>query len=169
MDALRQDFGREVESFISSILLENHSVVDLLTSKSTFLNQRLAQHYGIPGVTGAQFRKIELTDEKRFGLLGKAAVLMRTSYPNRTSPVLRGAWVLGRLQGTPPTPPPPTVENQDLAQKAGETPNDGATASGDASRQSGVPTMPWRDRSSGIGARELRCHWTIPCQRRSGQ
>ena len=123
MDALREDFSREVQSFISSVLLENHSVVDLLTSKSTFINQRLAQHYGIPGVTGAQFRKIELTDEKRFGLLGKAAVLMRTSYPNRTSPVLRGAWVLGRIQGTPPTPPPPTVENQDLAQKAGEAPS----------------------------------------------
>jgi hypothetical protein len=122
MDALRADFSREVETFISSVLLEDHSVVDLLTSKSTFLNQRLAQHYGIQGVTGAQFRKIELTDERRFGLLGKAAVLMRTSYPDRTSPVLRGAWVLGRLQGTPPTPPPPTVENQDLAQKAGEAP-----------------------------------------------
>jgi mono/diheme cytochrome c family protein len=122
LDGLRQDFSREVESFISSILLEGHSVVDLLTSKSTFVNQRLAQHYGIPGVTGAQFRKIELTDERRFGLLGKAAVLLRTSYPDRTSPVLRGAWVLGRIQGTPPTPPPPTVENQDLAQKAGETP-----------------------------------------------
>src|SRR5712671_2215780 len=119
-DALRDDFSREVETFISSILLEDHSVVDLLTSKSTFLNQRLAQHYGIQGVTGAQFRKIELTDERRFGLLGKAAVLLRTSYPDRTSPVLRGAWVLGRLQGTPPTPPPPTVENQDLAQKQGE-------------------------------------------------
>ncbi len=121
-DALRQDFSREVESFISSILLEDHSVVDLLTSKSTFVNQRLAQHYGIQGVTGAQFRKIELTDERRFGLLGKAAVLLRTSYPDRTSPVLRGAWILGRLQGTPPTPPPPTVENQDLAQKQGEAP-----------------------------------------------
>jgi mono/diheme cytochrome c family protein len=121
-DALRQDFSREVESFIGSVLLEDHSVVDLLTSKSTFINQRLAQHYGIQGVTGAQFRKVELTDEKRFGLLGKAAVLMRTSYPDRTSPVLRGAWILGRLQGTPPTPPPPTVENQDLAQKQGEAP-----------------------------------------------
>jgi len=121
-DALRDDFSREVETFISSVLLENHSVVDLLTSKSTFVNQRLAQHYGIQGVTGAQFRKIELTDERRFGLLGKAAVLLRTSYPDRTSPVLRGAWVLGRLQGTPPTPPPATVENQDLAQKAGEAP-----------------------------------------------
>jgi hypothetical protein len=122
VDDLRQDFSREVQTFISSVLLEDHSVVDLLTSKSTFVNQRLAQHYGIPGVTGAQFRKIELTDEKRFGLLGKAAVLMRTSYPDRTSPVLRGAWILGRIQGTPPTPPPPTVENQDLAQKAGEAP-----------------------------------------------
>jgi mono/diheme cytochrome c family protein len=119
-DALRADFSREVETFISSVLLENQSVVDLLTSKSTFVNQRLAQHYGIQGVTGAQFRKIDLTDERRFGLLGKAAVLLRTSYPDRTSPVLRGAWVLGRIQGTPPTPPPPTVENQDLAQKAGE-------------------------------------------------
>jgi mono/diheme cytochrome c family protein len=120
-DALRQDFTREMESFIGSVLLENRSVVDLLTAKHTFLNQRLAQHYGIEGVTGPQLRKIELTNETRFGLLGKAAVLMRTSYPDRTSPVLRGAWVLGRLQGTPPTPPPPDVET-DLKQAAGEKP-----------------------------------------------
>jgi len=120
-DTLRQDFSREVESFMSSILLEDRSVVDLLTAKHTFVNQRLAQHYGIQGVTGNQFRRIELTDETRFGLLGKAAVLMRTSYPDRTSPVLRGAWVLGRLQGTPPTPPPPDVET-DLKQAAGEKP-----------------------------------------------
>jgi len=120
-DALRQDFTREVESFMGSILLEDRSVVDLLTAKHTFVNQRLAQHYGIQGITGTQFRKIELTDETRFGLLGKAAVLMRTSYPDRTSPVLRGAWVLGRLQGTPPTPPPPDVET-DLKQTEGEKP-----------------------------------------------
>jgi hypothetical protein len=120
-DGLRQDFSREVESFMSSILLEDRSVVDLLTAKHTFVNQRLAQHYGIKGITGTQFRKIELTDETRFGLLGKAAVLMRTSYPDRTSPVLRGAWVLGRIQGTPPTPPPPDVET-DLKQAAGEKP-----------------------------------------------
>jgi hypothetical protein len=120
-DALRQDFSREVESFIGSILLENHSVVDLLTAKHTFLNQRLAQHYGIEDVIGTQFRRVELADETRFGLLGKAGVLMRTSYPDRTSPVLRGAWVLGRLQGTPPTPPPPDVET-DLKQAAGEKP-----------------------------------------------
>src|SRR5213596_3488013 len=83
---------------MSSILLEDRSVVDLLTGKHTFVNQRLAQHYGIQGVNGTQFRRIELTDETRFGLLGKAAVLMRTSYPDRTSPVLRGAWVLGRIK-----------------------------------------------------------------------
>src|SRR5262249_52984661 len=120
-DALRQDFSREVEAFMGSVLLEDHSVVDLLTAKHTFVNQRLAQHYGIQGITGPQFRKVELTDETRFGLLGKAAVLMRTSYPDRTSPVLRGAWVLGRIQGTPPTPPPPDVET-DLKQAAGEKP-----------------------------------------------
>ncbi len=80
-DALREDFSREAESFISSILLENRSVVDLLTARQTFVNNRLAQHYGIEGVSGPQFRKIDLTDESRFGLLGKAAVLMRTSYP----------------------------------------------------------------------------------------
>ncbi len=121
-DALRQDFTKEVESFMSSVLLEDRSVVDLLTAKHTFMNQRLAQHYGIKGITGNQFRRIELTDETRFGLLGKAAVLLRTSYPDRTSPVLRGAWVLGRIQGTPPSPPPPTVENTDLAQPKGEAP-----------------------------------------------
>jgi mono/diheme cytochrome c family protein len=120
-EALRQDFAREVESFIGSILLEDRSVVDLLTAKHTFVNQRLAQHYGIQGVTGVQFRRIELTDETRFGLLGKAAVLMRTSYADRTSPVLRGAWVLGRLQGTPPSPPPPNAET-DLSQPPGEKP-----------------------------------------------
>jgi mono/diheme cytochrome c family protein len=121
-DGLRQDFTREVESFMSSILLENRSVVDLLTAKHTFVNQRLAQHYGIQGITGNQFRRIELTDETRFGFLGKAAVLLRTSYPDRTSPVLRGAWVLGRIQGTPPSPPPPSIENTDLAQPKGEAP-----------------------------------------------
>jgi mono/diheme cytochrome c family protein len=120
-EGLRQDFAREVEAFIGSVLLENRSVVDLLTAKHTFVNQRLAQHYGIQGITGPQFRKIELTDETRFGLLGKAAVLLRTSYADRTSPVLRGAWVLGRLQGTPPTPPPPDVES-DLSQPKGEAP-----------------------------------------------
>src|SRR6185503_15358872 len=79
------------------------------------------RHYGIEGVLGAQFRRVTLTARERFGLLGKAAVLMRTSYADRTSPVLRGAWVLDKLLGTPPTPPPPDTAT-DLSQKAGEPP-----------------------------------------------
>ena len=95
--------------------------MDLLTADHTFLNDRLARHYGISGVAGTQFRKVTLTEKERWGLLGKAAVLMRTSYGDRTSPVLRGAWVLDKLIGTPPTPPPPNTAT-DLSQKAGETP-----------------------------------------------
>jgi hypothetical protein len=110
-----------VEAFISSIFLDDRSVMELLTADHTFLNDRLARHYGIPGVVGPQFRRVTLTSNERFGLLGKAAVLMRTSYGDRTSPVLRGAWVLDKLMGTPPTPPPPDTAT-DLSQKAGEPP-----------------------------------------------
>ena len=120
-DQLRHDFSTEAEAFVSSILLEDRSLVDLLTADHTFLNERLARHYGIPGVLGPQFRRVTLTDKERFGLLGKAAVLMRTSYADRTSPVLRGAWVLDKLLGTPPAPPPPDTAT-DLSQKAGEQP-----------------------------------------------
>jgi hypothetical protein len=105
-DQLRRDFLTEAELFISSILLEDRSVMDLMTADHTFINDRLARHYGIQGISGSQFRRVTLTDKNRFGLLGKAAVLMRTSYGNRTSPVLRGAWVLDKLMGTPPSPPP---------------------------------------------------------------
>jgi mono/diheme cytochrome c family protein len=120
-EQLRHDFEREAQDFITSVLLEDRSVADLLTADYTFLNERLARHYGIPGVLGNQFRRVALTDKARFGLLGKAAVLMRTSYADRTSPVLRGAWVLDKLLGTPPTPPPPNVETN-LTQAAGEKP-----------------------------------------------
>jgi hypothetical protein len=120
-DQLREDFAEEAEEFVSSIFLEDRSVVDLLTSNHTFLNDRLAHHYGISGVTGSQFREVTLEDKERFGLLGKAAVLMRTSYPDRTSPVLRGAWVLDKLLGTPPSPPPPNAASN-LAQVPGEQP-----------------------------------------------
>ena len=120
-DQLRHDFFVETESFVSSIFLDDRSVVDLLTADHTFLNDRLARHYGVTGVSGSQFRRVTLTDPARFGLLGKAAVLMRTSYADRTSPVLRGAWVLDKLQGTPPTPPPPDTAT-DLSAKAGEQP-----------------------------------------------
>jgi len=120
-DELRADFAAEIELFIDSILLDDRSVRDLLTADYTFVNDRLAAHYGIADVYGPQFRRVTLDDPARFGLLGKAAVLLRTSYGDRTSPVLRGAWVLERLMGTPPTPPPPGVET-DLSTKAGEEP-----------------------------------------------
>jgi hypothetical protein len=85
-------------------------VIDLLTGNYTFVNERLAVHYGIPNVRGAQFRRVTLSDPNRWGLLGKGGVLIVTSYPNRTSAVLRGAWILERLLGTPPAAPPPDVE-----------------------------------------------------------
>src|SRR6185436_3547610 len=118
---LRRDFSTEAEAFIGSLFSEDRSVVELLTADYTFLNERMARHYGVSGVTGAQFRKVPLSDRTRFGLLGKAAVQLRTSYGDRTSPVLRGAWVLDKLMGTPPTPPPPDTAT-DLSQKAGEPP-----------------------------------------------
>ena len=120
-DQLRHDLFAETEAFVSSIFLDDRGLVDLLTADHTFLNDRLARHYGVEGVSGSQLRRITLTNQERFGLLGKGAVLMRTSYADRTSPVLRGAWVLDKLQGTPPTPPPPDTAT-DLSQKAGEQP-----------------------------------------------
>ena len=119
---LRQRFHEgSARMFLGSILLENRSVVDLLTSDKTFVNNRLARHYGIEGPNTSAFKEVTLTDPNRFGLLGKAAVLMRTSYGDRTSPVLRGAWVLDKIIGSPPSPPPPNVVTN-LTQEAGEAP-----------------------------------------------
>jgi hypothetical protein len=108
-DNLRQAFRRETELFFESILRENRSVLDLLNANYTFVNERLARHYGIPNVYGTQFRRVTLTDQTRMGLLGQGSVLTVTSYPNRTSPVLRGKWILENILGTPPPPPPPNV------------------------------------------------------------
>ncbi|HET7130647.1 MAG TPA: DUF1592 domain-containing protein, partial [Gammaproteobacteria bacterium] len=107
---LGEAFAQELDLFLRSVLLADHSVLDLLRAKHTFVNERLALHYGIPNVRGAEFRRVELADQNRFGLLGKGAILMATSYPNRTAPVLRGAWILESLTGTPPAAPPPNVE-----------------------------------------------------------
>ncbi len=117
--AMRGNFETELRLFLSSVLLEDRSVMDLLNADYTFANEALARHYEIPGVYGAQFRRVQLANENRWGLLGKGAMLLRTSYGDRTSPVLRGAWVLDRILGTPPTPPPPNVET-DLSLKEGE-------------------------------------------------
>jgi hypothetical protein len=109
-DDLRHAFGREMELFVDSILRGDRSVVELLTAKHTFVNERLARHYGIPDVRGDQFRRVELNDSGRWGLLGKGSFLLISSYPDRTSPVLRGAWIMENIIGTPPAAPPPGVE-----------------------------------------------------------
>jgi hypothetical protein len=115
--SLRTAFKREMELFLESVFREDHSALDLLTANYTFVNERLAAHYGIPDVRGDQFRRVALPDSKRYGLLGKGAILMMSAYPNRTSPVLRGAFILESITGTPPSPPPPNVppfkENKD--------------------------------------------------------
>lgn len=106
---LRQAFIREITLFLESQLREDHAIPDLLTADYTFLNERLATHYGVRGVYGTHFRRVKVTDESRRGLLGKGSVLMVTSYANRTSPVLRGKWLLENVLGAPPPPPPPDV------------------------------------------------------------
>ncbi len=108
-DNLRQSMKEETSLFFDSIVREDRSVVDLLNADYTFVNERLARHYGIPNVYGSQFRRVTLADEARRGILGQASVLTVTSYPNRTSPVERGKWVLTNLLGVPPQPPPPNI------------------------------------------------------------
>jgi hypothetical protein len=111
----------ELSLFVDSVLRERRSVVDLLTADYTYLNERLAMHYGIENVKGARFRRVTLADDARYGLLGKGAILMLTAYPNRTSPVLRGAWIQERLIGAAVPAPPPDVP--DLTEnKRGEPP-----------------------------------------------
>jgi hypothetical protein len=109
-DNLRQAFQREAELFFESVLRENRSVIDLMNADYTFVNERLAQHYGIDGVFGSEFRRVRLTEPARFGLLGKGAVLLATSHPTTTSPVLRGKWVLENIVGTPPPAPPANLD-----------------------------------------------------------
>jgi mono/diheme cytochrome c family protein len=108
-DNLRQAMKEETSLFFDSIVREDRSVVDLLNADYTFINERLARHYGIPDIYGSQFRRVKVTSEARRGLLGQASLLTVTSYPNRTSPVERGKWVLTNLLGVPPQPPPPNI------------------------------------------------------------
>jgi cytochrome c5 len=109
-ETLRAAFRRETELFLNSVLRENRSVLDLLTANYTFLNERLARHYGIPNIQGSHFRRVTLpADSPRGGLLGQGSVLTITSYSNRTSAVLRGKWVLENLLSSPPPPPPPNI------------------------------------------------------------
>jgi hypothetical protein len=106
-DNLRRAFKRETELFFESVMREDRPVMDLMTANYTFVNERLAKHYGIPNIYGSRFRRVTLTDERRFGLLGKGSVLAVTSHAERTSPVERGKWILENILGLPVPPPPP--------------------------------------------------------------
>jgi len=106
---LREAFQKETELFLESQLYDDRSVIELLNADYTFLNQRLAEHYGIPHIYGPRFRRIAYPDSRRAGLLGHGSILTVTSYANRTSPVLRGKFMLENILGTPPPPPPPNV------------------------------------------------------------
>ena len=115
---LRQAFERETALFIDSVLREDRGVAELLTADWTFVNERLAKHYGMPHVYGSHFRRVSLDGTARRGLLGQGGILTLTSYATRTSPVLRGKWILENLLASPPPPPPPDVPA--LAEKTGE-------------------------------------------------
>jgi hypothetical protein len=118
-DQLRDAFARESELFFASIVREDRNVLDLITADYTFVNERLARHYGIPHVKGSHFRRVPVTDPARRGLLGQGSVLTVTSHPDRTAPVMRGKWILDNLVGTPPPPPPPNVPDLS-AEEAGK-------------------------------------------------
>jgi hypothetical protein len=106
---LRDAFRQETRTFIESQLHEDRSVIELVTANYSYVNERLARHYQIPNVYGSHFRRVTFTDGVRGGLLGQGGILTVTSYPNRTSPVLRGRWLLDNVLGAPPPPPPPDV------------------------------------------------------------
>jgi hypothetical protein len=109
---------RETELFFYNIVREDRSVLELFNANYTFVNERLARHYGIPNVAGPEFRRVTYPDSTRRGLLGQGSILVQTSLANRTSPVLRGKWVMEVLLGMPPPPPPPNVPTLDETQDA---------------------------------------------------
>jgi hypothetical protein len=119
-DNLRTAFVTETDLFLDAQLKEDHSILDLLTSDETFLNEQLARHYGISGIYGSHFRRVKLTDENRFGLLGKASVLAVTSYTTRTSPTIRGKWLLENILAAPMPPPLPNVPALESSNKEGK-------------------------------------------------
>ena len=119
-EALRRAMRRETELFVESVFRGDRGVLELLTADYTFLNERLARHYDLPGIYGSRFRRVRQADDARRGLLGHASILSVTSYPDRTSPVLRGKWILENLLGTPPALPPPDVPALEETTAAGE-------------------------------------------------
>jgi hypothetical protein len=121
--SLLQGFQKETELFVGSTIREDRGIVDFLNADYTFVNERLARHYGIPGVYGSRFRRVTLPNHgQRGGLLAMGALLATTSYPDRTSPVLRGKWLLNNIFGLPIPPPPPGVDTNLTETKPGAAP-----------------------------------------------
>ena len=156
-DNLRQAFRRETEMFFGAIVREDRSLLDLIDADFTFVDERLARHYGIPNVRGSYFRRVSLDpDSPRRGLLGQGSMLTVTSVATRTSPVSRGKWILENLLGTPPPEPPPGVETN-LEQDAKATkPVTLRAAPGAAPRESGVRVVPQDHGPDGLRAGEFR-------------
>ena len=153
---LRDDFKTETRMFFDAILRENRPIGDFIDARYTFLNERLAKHYGIDGVTGPAFRRVELTTPERGGVLGQGSVLAVSSYPSRTSVVIRGKYILQNILGTPPPPPPPDVPQLD-EQAVGHE-DVAAEADGEPSHQRHLRLLPRAHGSARVRARELRRH-----------
>ncbi len=155
---LAETLVRETELFFDSLVRDDRSILDLLRADYTFVNERVARHYGIPNVMGAEFRRVP-TPAGRRGVLGQGSVLLLTSVADRTSPVQRGKWVMEVLLGSPPPAPPPNVPAlEETGGAKGGTPAVDARAHGTAPREPGMQVVPQGDRSARPRARELRRH-----------
>ena len=155
-DNIRKGFRTETEMFFGYILRDDRSALELLSADYTFVDERLARHYGIKGVYGPQFRRVKLTDPNRRGLLGQGSILSMTSVATRTSPVYRGKYVLSTFLNTPPPPAAAECPFARRKQQGLEGSQDSARAAGIASQEPALRGLPSRDRSAGVCARELR-------------
>ena len=168
-ETLRDAMRRETELFFDSLVREDRNALDLLNADYSFVNERLARHYGISGVNGAAFKRVTLPDYRR-GLLGQASILTLTSVADRTSPVLRGKWVMEVLLGTPPPPPPPNVPTLDESVTVldrRQAPLH-APAHGGAPQEPGLHVVPQGDRPARPRARQLRRHRRLAHQGQRG-
>jgi hypothetical protein len=163
---LGHSMRRETKLFFNSIIREDRSVLDLLTANYTFVDEILAKHYRIPNVLGTRFRRVEIPDENRRGLLGQASILTLTSISNRTSPVQRGKYVMEVILGTPPPPPPPNVPALKENAPSGQCKTSlSARAHGGTSQESRLRDLPQNDGSDRICTRKLRCSGSLAHQR----
>ena len=153
-DYLRDSMRRETEMFVDGVVREDRSIMDFIDGQYSYLNERLARHYGVAGVTGPELRRVDLTGTPRAGVITQGSVLTVSSYATRTSPVLRGKWILENILDAPPPPPPPDVPNLDeSADRHGQV---AARAARNAPRQSDLRLVPSPHGSARLRPRELR-------------